>query len=272
MQTLAQGSELGLNLGVTFQRDCAHIKHRIMKAFDMTGIAMVDLAVLAWFLILWCGYTFYADKMKSEDRTLISVMRKHREVWMVRMLNRENRVADTTIMSAIMRSVSLFSTTTLFILAGLLAILGSVDKAQTLVQGLPFVEASTRVAWELKVLLLLMIFIHAFFKFAWSLRQFNYTLVLIGAAPPYEEANTPNAIKFAHGTARIISGGVLNFNRGVRAYYFGLAALSWFLHPLLFAVVTVWVVAVVYRREFRSHTLNLLDSIPEPDLKIDPEP
>ena len=61
----------------------------------------------------------------------------------------------------------------------------------------------------------------------------------------------------------------MNFNRGVRAYYYGLAALSWFLHPVLFAVVTVWVVAVIYRREFLSYTLELLESVPEPEIKID---
>ena len=235
----------------------------------MSEISWIDLGVLAWFLVVWNIYTLYADRKNGKAQTLLTVMRKHREVWMMRMLKRENRVADVTLMSAIMRNVGLFSTTTLFILAGLLAILGSVDKAQSLVSDLPFVYTATRVEWELKVLLLLMIFIYAFFKFAWSLRQFNYALVLIGAAPPPAEADKPTSTELAFGTARIISGGVLNFNRGVRAYYFGLAVLSWFIHPVLFAVVTVWVVAVLYRREFRSHTLDLLDSIPEPEDLID---
>jgi len=238
----------------------------------MTDIALFDLLALVWFVLLWGGYTYYADRLKGEGRTLLTVMRKHREAWMVRMLSRENRMTDANILSAIMRSVGLFSTTTLFILAGLLAILGAVDKAQMLLQDLPFIEAATRIQWEFKVLLLLMIFIYAFFKFAWSLRQFNYALVLVGAAPPVVEAETPAALEFAHGTARVISGAVLNFNRGVRAYNFGLAALSWFLHPALFALVTVWVVAVLYRREFLSHTLTLLDSIPEPDLNPGAKP
>lgn len=233
----------------------------------MHDVSQIDLAAFLLFALLWGGYTFFADRLKGEGRTLLTVMRKHREVWMVRMLARENRMTDANILGTIMRSVGLFSTTTLFILAGLLAIMGAVDKAQMLVQGLPFVVEASRIAWELKVLLLLMIFIYAFFKFAWSLRQFNYALVLVGAAPPPDEADSPAAIAFAHGTARVISGAVLNFNRGVRAYYFGLAALSWFLHPVLFAVITVWVVAVIYRREFRSHTLTLLESIPEPELK-----
>lgn len=238
----------------------------------MNDIYITDLAALLWFALLWGGYTYYADRLKGEGRTLLSVMRKHREVWMVRMLSRENRVTDSNITGNIMRGVGLFSTTTLFILAGLLAILGSVDKAQQVVGTLPYVEAGTQVQWELKILLMLIIFIYAFFKFAWSLRQFNYALVLIGAAPPPSEAETPAALEFAHGAAQVISGGVLNFNRGVRAYYFGLAALSWFAHPVLFAIVTVWVVAVVYRREFMSHTLTLLESIPEPELKTTPKP
>jgi uncharacterized membrane protein len=229
---------------------------------------LIDTASVAWFLLLWGGYTYYADRLKSGELTLLTLMRRHREAWMERMMARDNRVVDTTIMASIMRSVSLFSSTTLLILAGLLAILGSLDKVQALVSTLPYIEGGTKVQWELKILLMVLIFIYAFFKFAWSLRQFNYAVVLIGAAPLPSEAASETAKTFAHASARVISGGVLNFNRGIRAYYFGLAALSWFLHPVLFVVVTVWVVAVIYRREFMSHTLKLLESVP--DMRDDP--
>ncbi len=225
---------------------------------------MIDVGALVWFFAWWGGYTYYADHIKAEGPTLITVMRKHREAWMLRMLSRENRVVDSTIMATIMRSVGLFSSTTLIIMAGLLAILGAVDKAQMLVGTLPFTEVGSRMQWELKIILLLLIFIYAFFKFAWSLRQFNYAVVLIGAAPPPREVETKFAQAFARGAGRVISGAVSNFNRGVRAYYFGLAALSWFLHPFLFAFISVWVVAVIYRREFLSSTLTLLDNIPDP--------
>ena len=46
-----------------------------------------------------------------------------------------------------------------------------------------------------------------------------------------------------------------HFNNGLRAYYFGLAALAWFIHPLLLMMATFWVIFVIYRREFRSSTL-----------------
>jgi len=228
----------------------------------MFNIPIIDLAALVWFLLMWNGYTFFADRMKRDGVSLQSVMHKHRAGWMRQMLTRDNRIVDATIMSTLMRSVSLFSSTTLLILAGLLAILGSVDKVQALVQSIPFVVEASKAAWELKILTLILIFIYTFFKFAWSVRQFNYSVILIGAAPPQDQADSEHAQTFATQTAEIIALAVSNFNRGMRAYYFGLAALSWFMHPLLFAVTTVWVVAVVYRREFRSQTLAFLSAIP----------
>lgn len=226
-------------------------------------ITWMDWVALLWFALAWGGYTYFADNLKFKEQSLLTVMRRHQRMWLLRMLGRENRVTDVTIMSSIMRSVSLFSSTTLLILAGLLAILGSLDKVQALAGTVPFIEDGTRVQLELKVMLMVLIFIYAFFKFAWSLRQFNYSLVLIGAAPLHTEPITERSKEFAHATAKVVAGGVMNFNRGIRAYYYGLAALSWFLHPMLFVLVTVWIVAVIYRREFKSHTLTLLESVPD---------
>ncbi len=233
----------------------------------MTAINTLDAAVLAWFAACWVGYTFFADHIKREGHTLLTVMRDKREMWMRRMLSRENRIVDTTITATLMRSVSLFASTTIFILAGLIAILGAVDKARALVQEIPFAETATQTQWEIKILLLLVIFIYAFFKFAWALRQFNYAIVLIGSAPPPEEAETENALIHARESAEVITLAVLNFNRGLRAYYFGLATLSWFIHPVLFAISTMWVVGVLYRREFMSKTLQHLSRVPVANLK-----
>jgi uncharacterized membrane protein len=39
-----------------------------------------------------------------------------------------------------------------------------------------------------------------------------------------------------------------------------LAALAWFIHPLLFMAMTVYVLYVLHRREFRSKSLKVLRS------------
>jgi uncharacterized membrane protein len=52
--------------------------------------------------------------------------------------------------------------------------------------------------------------------------------------------------------------GINAYNRGLRAYYFGLATMAWFIGPGFLAVAAVWVVAVLYRRDFRSVVLKTL--------------
>jgi len=47
-------------------------------------------------------------------------------------------------------------------------------------------------------------------------------------------------------------------NRGLRAYYFGTALSASFIHPLALIVAATWVVVVMYRREFRSRTVDML--------------
>jgi uncharacterized membrane protein len=49
-----------------------------------------------------------------------------------------------------------------------------------------------------------------------------------------------------------------DFNQGLRAYYFALAALTWFLHPTLFMLISALVVYILYQREFKSRTLYAL--------------
>ena len=60
----------------------------------------------------------------------------------------------------------------------------------------------------------------------------------------------------------------VNFNNGLRAYYFALAALTWFLHPWLMVAATGWVVYILYQRELHSKTLAaLIDEDASPTLR-----
>jgi uncharacterized membrane protein len=53
-----------------------------------------------------------------------------------------------------------------------------------------------------------------------------------------------------------------DFNRGIRAYYFGLAASGWLLHPLLLAGLALLVLIVLFRRDYRSPALHILRDTP----------
>ncbi|HTO46676.1 MAG TPA: DUF599 domain-containing protein, partial [Burkholderiales bacterium] len=113
--------------------------------------------------------------------------------------------------------------------------------------------------WELKLLLLVSIFVYAFFKFTWSLRQFNFVGILIGAAPACEAAPEDDVWQRA-GAMAVLAGE--DFNQGLRAYYFAFAALGWFVNPTIFIVATVIVVGILYVLEFRSNAVKVLESGP----------
>ena len=80
---------------------------------------------------------------------------------------------------------------------------------------------------------LALIFVYAFFKFAWSYRLFNYAAILIGAVPPVNGANGEprRAAPRARAAAMNVVAG-RHFNRGQRAFFFALAYLGWFVEPL----------------------------------------
>ncbi|MBK9019063.1 MAG: DUF599 domain-containing protein [Sulfuritalea sp.] len=106
--------------------------------------------------------------------------------------------------------------------------------------------------------MLIGIFVFAFFKFTWSLRQFNFTLMLFASAPMPAEKDAPDRADFAPRAAMMVTHGFASFNRGLRAYFFGLAALAWFIQPWALVLAASWVVAVLYWRDSRSATLATL--------------
>ena len=217
-------------------------------------ISLIDLLAPGWFVLCWAGYTVFADRQRA---SLMTRMHAWRCVWMETMLKRDNRMVDMQIIGNLMRSVSFFASTTLFVIAGLAAILGAPEQARAVLAAIPFAIGSSILLWDLKVLLLIVVFVYAFFKFTWAYRHYNYCLILVGAVA-LPGAIGPVDEEVAKRTAVIATSTARHFNHGTRAYYFGLAALSWFVHPWLFMALSAWVVLVLYRREFRSKLLNTL--------------
>ncbi len=225
---------------------------------------VVDSLALVWFLVCWVGYTRYAKKRSASDVCLASVMHIYRREWMTQMLYRDSRVADIAAISTLERSVTFFASSALLILAGVLTLLGYIDHAISLFRDLPLTGEQTRLQWEMKVFLLIVIFVYAFFKFTWSLRQVGFATVLMGAAPVFEThtVGDEEIKRTSERLARVISMAAHQFNFGIRSYYFALAVLAWLVSDWLFIAATGLVVFVLYRREFHSSALSTLMATP----------
>jgi uncharacterized membrane protein len=206
-----------------------------------------------FFICLWVGYSIFAKFMAKRTHCLASVLDLHRVSWMERMMLRENRIGDAALLANLERNVNFMASTTVIIVAAVLTALTSASKWVSL----------DRVASEFnhyKLGLLLFIMVYAFFSFTWSLRQYGFGSVLVGASPmpDQEEFNARQRKEYAYSTGKILDQAGHAFNYGLRAYYFAMASLAWFIHPLLFMFATSLVVAVLYRREFSSKALQLL--------------
>ncbi|MBX9713717.1 MAG: DUF599 family protein, partial [Pseudomonadaceae bacterium] len=118
-----------------------------------------------------------------------------------------------------------------------------------------------------KLLCLAIVFVYAFFTFSWCMRQYNFAAVLVGSAPMAGERNVTDLERqaFATRAARVISMAANTFNFGLRAYYFGMATLAWFINPWFFMLVTAGVVLVLYQREFHSDVLAVMGYTPTPE-------
>ncbi len=218
----------------------------------MQAFSLADYGALAFFAAAWFIYWLAVERTRAGGRSLNLVMNQYRHRWMEQMAVRENRIVDTTIMASLQNGTAFFASTSLIALGGALALFRSTDQVLPLFAEGPIGAGTTRLAWELKVLGLALIFVYAFFKFAWAYRLFNYAAILIGATPVARAENTVEVLRAARRAASMNTVAGRHFNRGQRAFFFALAYLGWFVGPYAFIVATAAVLYVMWRRQFAS--------------------
>ncbi len=223
----------------------------------MQGWTVIDYIAIGWFFIVWFGYTALVDYSPLRRHSVSAAMNGYRRRWVGEMIKRDIRLVDTQILGNLMTGIGFFASTTILLIGGLFALLGASEAAISALADLPIAIRTTQPVWESKVLMLVLIFVYAFFKFAWAYRLSNYCAILIGAAPPRTELATIGDA-YVDRLARVANQMGHHFNRGLRSYFFALAALGWFIHPVLFILASTWVLLVLYRRDFRSREFQLL--------------
>lgn len=99
-----------------------------------------------------------------------------------------------------------FASTTILIIGGLFAMLSATDKAGGLVRDVPSVQQTPLPVFELKIIVLLAVFIYAFFRFSWSLRLYRIVGVLVGAMPHADAfgAGAHDPQRFAQRTGNLL--------------------------------------------------------------------
>ena len=220
----------------------------------------LDWLALAWFFSAWVGYALFARHPAPNRSSILAATNRVRRQWMLRTTYRDNRVFDGVVVQNLSTSPSFFASTTILIIGGLLAALGANDKAQDLVRGLPFAAATSVMVFDLKLVVLSGIFVHAFFRFTWSMRQYTFGALLVASAPQaHEEWTDEQREAFANRAGRMMGLAAETFNDGLRAYYMSFAVIAWFFSAWAFIAAVAGVVWVLYMREFNSEVPALMD-------------
>lgn len=220
-------------------------------------MTLIDYLALSLFVVCWLGYGPLLKVLARRSGTLNDDMIVIRRVWMTAMTHREIRLVDSQLMGHSINSASFFASTNLLLIAAVAGVLFGGGEALRGVAALA-VEGQPIPFLEGKLALVLLCLVRGFLDFIWSLRQMNYALALIGAAP---EVNT-EADRVALGQA---AGDLLNpalsaFSQGVRGYYFALAAAAWLFGPLWLALGVVAAFALLVWRQAGSEAARALRS------------
>ncbi|WP_020178279.1 DUF599 domain-containing protein [Methylopila sp. M107] len=220
----------------------------------MTGVlSPIDLVALGVFLGLWI---IHHVQVERSPRCLNAIMAKRRRAWMLRMSEREARMPDSIAMQGLQNGAAFFASTSLIAIGGGLAALRASEEAVNVFGRLPLGIATTTELYDLKALGFAAIFVYAFFKFVWAYRLFNYCSILVVSTPSYKQAGTPEMAEAIERAARMNIEAGKHFNRGLRALFFVLAYLGWFVSPYVLIAASVAVFIVLYRRQFASEPVR----------------
>lgn len=221
----------------------------------------IDWLALALFFAAWAGYASFATRRAEVKPSVLALANRERRRWMLQTSRRENRVVDGVVVQNLSTSPSFFASTTILIIGGLLALLSATERTSEIVREIPFTADTSLLVFDLKLLLLTAIFVYAFFRFTWAMRQYTFGALIVASAPaPDAWRDEAERLAFAERAGRVMGLAAETFNDGLRAYYMAFAAVGWFFSPWAFAVATAFVVLVLYRREFHSDVLALLNA------------
>jgi len=228
----------------------------------MTLLPWFDWAALSVFFGGWAGYAWFARRRAGTRASILATTNRIRRQWMVQTTYREVRVVDGVVIQNLSTSPSFFASTTILIIGGLLAVLGTTEKASELVREIPFAARTSVLVFDLKIVLMLVVFVYAFFRFTWSMRQYTFGALLIASAPEAKQFEREGLSReaFADKAGRVVGLAAETFNDGLRGYYFAFAAIGWFFSPLVFMLATAGVIYILYQREFQSEVLDVLNS------------
>lgn len=223
-------------------------------------MSALNLGALTFFLVVWLFYEPLLRLLARHGGGVINTdMTVIRIAWMRNMAGRDNRFMDGQLLGHALSSASFFASSNLILIAALAGGLFSGEGAFRSASSLVVIKTSTRLLFEGQLALVLVALARGLLDFMWSIRQMNYCLAAFGAAPLVSEPEDQR--RYGEVTARLLNPALSSFNRGVRSYYFALAAAAWLFGAWAFIATTAGAVTLLLWRQRRSQAAGAVSEL-----------
>ena len=222
----------------------------------LAHFSAADGAALAFHVVVWAVLTWTIEHNVVPRQSAYLLMLDHRRSWMHTMLRRDPRMYDALMLTSLKQTATFFASTCLISVGAGAALIGQADRVRQMAEELSSAPAAPPIVWQVKVLVVLVFVSNALLKFLWSVRVYGYQAVLMAAVP--NDPDAPEAEDMANRAADLNIYASRSFNRGLRAVYFSLAALTWLVSPYAFMAATLVTGGIVIRREYFSASRDAL--------------
>jgi len=222
----------------------------------LAEFATVDFVAVAFLVLSLFGTSYIVENPPKSYPSTHILMGRYRLDWMREMASRDVRIFDAQLLATLRQGTTFFASTSLIAIGGAAAILGQIERVETVASGLDASLSAPTAVWEVKILLVMLLMGFAFLKFVWSIRLYGYCGLMMAALP--DESQRSTALIKAERAGRLNILADRAFTRALRSTYFSLAALAWLLGPWPLLIAVGFTVSVIWRREFASKTRALV--------------
>jgi len=198
-------------------------------------------------LIFYIGYNVVVPLLERRRPSLSVIMNMQRRRWVANAARRESPF-DAILSGNIMGSVSFLASTAVLLVLAVFAVFGQLPTLMEALDSLSLERTYSVQDVQMHLVVMLAMFVLAFFAFTLALRQFNHFCIMLGAI----DHAAPISGEEIDAIARMNALGATNFNSGIRAYYFSVATVAWFVSEWLAAGTCVATILILVHREFFS--------------------
>lgn len=198
-------------------------------------------------LLCYFAYNIIVPQIEKLRPSLSVIMNMQRRRWVANAALRESPF-DAILSGNIMGSVSFLASTAVLLILAIFAVFGQLPALMEALNSPSLNRVYSVLDVQLHLVVMLTMFVLAFFAFTLSLRQFNHFCIMLGAI----DHSSPISDEEIDAITRMNALGAKNFNSGIRAYYFSVATVAWFVSewlPIATCLVTILILA---HREFFS--------------------